>query len=46
MKQQIDNDFMDLCETEDIPIYTNDKYGMFGQIEGMDSDESWGGKRY
>ena len=45
MKQQIDNDFMDLCETEGIPIYTNDEYGLFGQIEvDMDSDESWGGK--
>ena len=45
MKQQIDNDFKDMCETERIPIYTNDEYGLFGHIEvDMDSDESWGGK--
>ena len=46
MKQQNDKEFMDICETEGIPIYTNDEYGLFGQIEeDEDSDELWGGKR-
>ena len=45
MKQQIDNDFMDMCKSEGIPIYINDEYRLFGQIEVHgDSDESWGGK--
>ena len=33
MKQQIDNEFMDMCKTEGIPIFYNDEYGPFGQIE-------------
>ena len=45
MKQQIDNEFMDMCKNEGIPIYTNDEYKLFGQIEvDGDSDASWGGK--
>ena len=43
MKQQNDKEFMDMCETEGIPIYTNDEYGLFGQVP-QDSDQ-WGGKR-
>ena len=45
MKQQIDNEFMDMYKTEGIPIYYSDEYGLFGQIEVEgDSDKSWGGK--
>ena len=45
MKQHIANEFMDMCKTEGIPIYTNYEYGLFGQLEvDVDSDESWGGK--
>ena len=32
MKEQIDKEFMDMCETEGIPIYANDEYGLFGQV--------------
>ena len=45
MKRQIDNDFLDTCEAEGIPVYANSEYGLFGQIGGLvDSDDSWGGK--
>ena len=45
MKRQIDKEFMDMCETEGIPIYTNDESRFFGYIKvDVDSDESWGGK--
>ena len=45
MKRQIDKEFIDMCEAEGIPVYTNDESGCFGQIEvDTDSDESWGGK--
>ena len=45
MKQQNDNEFMDMCKTEGIPIYTNDECRLVGQIAvDVDSDESWGGK--
>ena len=42
MKRQIDKEFMDMCETEGIPVYANDEYGLFGQVP-QDSDQ-WGGK--
>ena len=45
MKQQNDNEVLDMCKTEGIPIYTNYEYGLFGHLEvHMGSDESWGGK--
>lgn len=45
MQRQIDEDFLDRCEIEGIPSYTNNEYGLFGQIGGpVYSDDSRGWK--
>ena len=45
MKQQSYNEFIEIFKNQGIPLYTNDEYRLFGQIEvDGDADESWGGK--
>ena len=41
MNRQIDKGFMDMCETEGIPVYANDEYGLFGQVP--QDYVQWGG---